>query len=164
VKFRIVIALLILSLALNALLLVTVRRALSRAEDAGGPPPAELAPYMATLQHQAHKLGLSIQARNRPLAGFYLDEVEETAEIIAKTFPLYDHVHVAELVDAMFAPSLPPLVKALESEDWPAADRAYDALIGACNDCHGAADREYIEIVVPSGNPFNQTFSPGGNP
>jgi hypothetical protein len=154
-----VILLLIASLGFNTALLVTGRRASSRDAHADTDAGVELSPYMATMQQQAHKLGLAIQAQNQPLAGFYAEELGETIEIIEKTFPLYDDVMIAELAGAMFEPSLPPLVKAIASSQWPAATAAYEGLISACNDCHGAANHEFIEVVTPAGNPFNQSFS-----
>lgn len=119
----------------------------------------ELSAYMSTLQHHAHKLGLSIQARNRPLAEFYLDEIGEEIGIIRKKFPTYDQLEIADLAEAMLVPSVPPVAKAIAVSDWPAATLAYAGLIDSCNDCHAAANHDFIQITAPAGNPFNQTFS-----
>ena len=40
----------------------------------------ELVEYMTRLQYFSHKVGLSIQAKNEPLARFYLHELEEIIE------------------------------------------------------------------------------------
>jgi hypothetical protein len=160
VKSRIPIVLLIVSLCVSALLLVRARRPSGGDTPAGVAADNALAPHMATMQMQAHKLGLSIQARNQALAAFYLDELEETAETVEQSFPLHGDVPVAELIDTMLQPSLPPLDNAVAAADWPAATAAYESLISACNDCHGAANHEFVAIVPPVANPFNQTFSP----
>jgi hypothetical protein len=148
------------SLAVNAVLLsllwggVPVRE--SRA-DVGA--TEELVPYMEILQHLSHKLGLSIQAKNEPLASFYLQEVDETLGVIRKKFPTYDKMEIAGLVNAMIVPSIDPLRKSLKAKNWVTTNASYNKLIESCNDCHGGTDHEYIQITAPTTNPFNQTFS-----
>ncbi len=124
------------------------------------PAGEELAPYMATQQHYVHKLGLAIQGKNKPLAEFYLEELEEGFEVIEKKFPTYDNYPIASLVKSVFNPAKPALVKTLAASDWPAAGMAYSGLINACNTCHTAAKHDFVKIVVPAANPFNQSFSP----
>ena len=159
-KSRITIALLLLSLALNATLGIALWHGPQGNAHADVTAEGEeLAPYMAMMQHHAHKLGLSIQARNPALAGFYLEELEETTELVEQKFPTYDGVAIGELAEAMLAPSIEPVEKAITAGNWPAATAAYDRLVGACNDCHAAANHDFIEITVPSANPFNQAFS-----
>jgi hypothetical protein len=124
------------------------------------PAGDELAPYMSDQHRFAHKLGLAIQNKNQPLARFYLEEIEEGFEVIEKKFPTYDKFQIAALAKAMIDPAKPALRKALEKPDWPAATAAYSNLLNACNTCHTAVTREYVKITVPTGNPFNQSFSP----
>lgn len=148
------------SLALNALLLVVL---------AGGAPvresradvgaTEELVPYMEILQHLSHKLGLSIQAKNEPLASFYLQEIDETVGLIRKKFPTYDKMEIASLANAMIVPSIEPLRKSIKAKNWVITNAGYTKLLDSCNDCHGATDHEYIQITTPTTNPFNQTFS-----
>jgi len=124
------------------------------------PAGDELAPYMSTQQHYAHKLGLAIQSKNKPLAEFYLEEIEEGFEVIAKKFPTYDNFPIASLVKSVFDPAKPALVKTLAASDWPAAGMAYSGLVNSCNTCHAATKHEFVKITVPASNPFNQSFSP----
>jgi hypothetical protein len=148
------------SLTLNALFLVLL---------AGGAPVREsradagatekLVPYMEILQHLSHKLGLSIQAKNEPLASFYLQEIDETVGLIRKKFPTYDNMEIGSLTNAMIQPSIDPLRKQLKAKNWVIINAGYTKLIDSCNDCHGATDHEFIQITSPTGNPFNQTFS-----
>ena len=147
------------SLALNGVLWLASHgpRVGAALADTGGGD--ELSAYMSTLQHHAHKLGLSVQARNRPLAEFYLEEIGEEIEIIQKKFPAYDQLEIAELADAMLVPSVAPLAAAIAASDWPGATHAYDGLIDSCNDCHAATNHEFVRITTPTGNPFNQSFS-----
>ena len=120
----------------------------------------ELSPYMALMQHHLHKLGLAVQSKNAPLAGFYLEEVEETAAIIQKKFPTYDKIAVGPLVSAMLVPSIAPLEKSIKASNWALSNTGYTKLIDSCNGCHAAAQHNFIKITAPTQNPFNQSFSP----
>src|SRR5262249_2254737 len=100
---------LVASLVLNVTLIIALSGDFSRADVS--PAGEDLSPYMALMQHHVHKLGLALQAKNQPLASFYMEEVEETAEIIQKKFPTYDKVAVAQLMSAMLVPSIAPLDK-----------------------------------------------------
>jgi hypothetical protein len=119
----------------------------------------ELSTYMSHLQRHAHKLGLSIQAKNKPLADFYFTELGETLEIIQKKFPQYEGLQIAALSKAMIDPAKPALSKSLAAGDWSTAPGSYDKLLAACNNCHVAVKHEFIKVVVPTGNPFNQSFA-----
>ncbi len=121
----------------------------------------ELTIYMDHLRRLTHKLGLSIDAKNTDLASFYVQETEEVVELIKAKFPQYDGFPVGALITAMLGPHLAPLGKTIESEDWDAADSAYDNLLtGGCNGCHAATQHPFISIVRSKTSPYNQDFSP----
>lgn len=150
------------SLVLNVVLLLAlsgegpVRD--SRADTAAS--GEELSPYMALMQHHIHKLGLAIQAKNTALAGFYLEEVEETSGLIQKKFPTYDKIAVGPLMNAMLVPSIAPLSKSITASNWALSNAGYTKLVDSCNGCHAAANHNFIKITAPTQNPFNQSFSP----
>jgi hypothetical protein len=150
------------SLALNVLLALSLAGNTWVRESRADVTPSgeELSPYMAQMQHLTHKLGLSLQAKNAPLAGFYIEEIEETAAIIQKKFPTYDKIAVAQLMNAMLVPSISPLDKAIKSSNWAISNAGYTKLIDSCNGCHLAAQHGFIKITTPTQNPFNQSFSP----
>jgi len=158
-KHRILVATLAASLLLNAWLVLGPLHHATPALADVAPTGEELAPYMNHLQRHAHKLGLSIQAKNKPAADFYLTELSETFELVQKKFPSYDGYQVAALSKAMIDPAKPALTKALAASDWPTAAIAYDKYVAACNNCHVAVKHEFIKITVPTGNPFNQSFA-----
>jgi len=151
--------------AATAVLSVAAGFALVRANDH---PPAvgpELATYMGELQHQTHKLNLSIEAENPKLADFYLDEVGEVADQIERLFPQHEGVPVGELARAMLDPPLHSLHGAIESERWDEARTGMSGLVASCNACHAAAGHGFIEVEVTKTNPFNQSFAaPGAKP
>ena len=147
------------SLALNALLLSLLWGGASvRATHAD--EEKELMPYMQMLQHLTHKLGLSIQAKNQPAASFYLTEIDETVAIIRNEIPIYDNFQIGSLAGTMLVPSFDPVKKALGGKNWVVTTAAYNRLVDSCNNCHGATNHGYLKITAPTGNPFNQTFSP----
>lgn len=151
------------SLVLNVALVIALSGDFPGVRDSRadvGPGGEELSPYMALLQHHTHKLGLALQARNQPLASFYMEEVEETAEIIQKKFPTYDKLAVGQLMNAMLVPSLGPLDKSLKASNWAISNASYTKMIDSCNACHTAAQHPYLKITAPTQNPFNQSFSP----
>jgi hypothetical protein len=149
---------LLVSLVLNVTLIIALSGDFSRADV--GPNGEDLAPYMATMQHNVHKLGLSLQAKNQPLASFYMEEVQETAEMIQKKFPTYDKIAVGPLMNAMLVPSLGPLAASLKASNWAISNSGYTKLIDSCNGCHAAAQHGFVKITAPTSNPFNQSFSP----
>lgn len=118
-----------------------------------------LAVLMERMQTYSHKLQLSVAARNAPLAGFYLHELEETAESIIENIASYDEQPVGELTRQMFMPALELLEDAIDEPDWAAGDRRFTAMLEACNGCHVASGHSQIRIVPASGNPFAQDFS-----
>lgn len=158
-KHRILTATLVASLLLNAWLVLGPVHHTTPALADVTPTGEELAPYMNHLQRHTHKLGLSIQAKNKPAADFYLTELSETFELVQKKFPSYDGYQIAALSKAMIDPAKPALTKALAASDWPTAAIAYDKYVAACNNCHVAVKHEFIKITVPTGNPFNQSFA-----
>ncbi len=151
---RILIATLVASLVLNAWLVSGTLHPPAHA-DVG----EELAHYMTHVQRHSHKLGLAIQAKNKPLADFYATELAETFELVQKKFPTYEGFQIAALSKAMMDPAKPALTKALAAADWPTASIAYDKYVAACNSCHVAVKHEFVKITAPSSNPFNQSFA-----
>jgi hypothetical protein len=152
---------LVISLSINVLLLFLAgggRPVRESHADAGA--GEELVPYMEILQHLSHKLGLAIQAKNEPLASFYVEEVEETIEIIRKKFPVYDDMQIASLAGAMMVPQIEPLEISLKAKNWVTTNASYTKLIDSCNSCHAATAHKFVVITAPTTNPFNQTFAP----
>lgn len=118
-----------------------------------------LAVLMERMQTYAHKLQLSMAARNAPLAGFYLHELEETAEFIIENIESYDDQPVGQLTGQMLMPAVELLEDAVDDADWAAGDQRFRALLEACNSCHVASGHGEIRIGPASGNPFAQDFT-----
>lgn len=121
-----------------------------------------LAVQMARMQTYSHKLQLSIEARNAPLAHFYLHELEETAEFVAERIAHYDDYPVGRLAKEILLPQLERLEGLVDNGQWPASDTGFTDLVGACNACHLATGHGFIRVAPATGNPFAQDFSVAG--
>jgi len=124
----------------------------------------ELAAYMAELQVLTHKLGLSIEAKNRPLVRFYLHESLVLIEDIQETLPEYEGTPVALYMDRMAHPAYKALRGKYDAPQespkyFDHIDTAYDSLIATCNACHASSSHDYIRIKRNSHNPYLQDFS-----
>ena len=116
--------------------------------------------YMDHLRRLTHKLGLSIDAKNAPLATFYAQKVTEFVEVIKTKFPQYDGLQINALATAMLSPQVAVVSKTVESKNWTKASTDYDNLIAGCNGCHAATQRPFIKVVRSKANPYNQDFTP----
>jgi hypothetical protein len=122
-------------------------------------PDSGLVAWMGRLQYYVHKLGLAVSAQNRPLQGFYVHEVEEVIEEVEKIEEC-DGIAIGRLLTANLTPAFEALEQAVEVGDQGRVDTAYDDLLAACNRCHKAANRPYLQIQRRTDNPYLQDFSP----
>jgi hypothetical protein len=114
---------------------------------------------MERLQTYAHKLQLSVEARNAPLASFYLHELEETIEVIAENIPHYDEHPVGELTGGMLLPAVERLEDSVDAADWVDSDANFLDLVRACNACHLVTGHGFVRIAPATGNPYAQDFA-----
>jgi len=123
----------------------------------------ELAAHMDYIQKYSHKLGLSVQGKNKELAEFYLHELEERLERVINETPVYEGYQIAELTETMLIPVLEPLDKQVEDENWEVAKKRFREMITTCNSCHKSTDHEFIYVTTGfDNNPFNQVFEKDG--
>ncbi|HEX2162518.1 MAG TPA: hypothetical protein VHM02_01075 [Thermoanaerobaculia bacterium] len=119
----------------------------------------ELARPMAELHRFATKLGYAIAAGNQPLAGFYLDEVDEVLEEVGE-IEESEGIPIARTAQVIVDPLRAPLRRAVEAGRWPEAQAAYEALIAGCNRCHAATAHEFLVVLPAHGDPpYAQEFA-----
>ena len=114
---------------------------------------------MHNMQYYVHKLGLAVDAGNKPLQGFYVHEVEEVVEAVGE-IDHYDGIAIPTLLESTLKPAFEALEGAIEVGDAERVDAAYDRFIEGCNDCHRGAHRPYIVIERRHDNPYPQSFAP----
>lgn len=127
---------------------------LQSAPAAASPPPVapELGQQMLELQIRHARLWQPGAARNWMLAQFELAELRESLAGVVELNG--DHAAVqpnrlADMLPAMMEPSLRQMQAAIDSQDGPGFDKAYDAVSAACSACHAASDHGFLVIQRP---------------
>ena len=120
---------------------------------------AELAHLMGVLQRHTHKVGLSIDAKNKALTKFYLHETEEVIEEIEEKSPEHDGFQISELLGSMVVPKIEALSAELETDNWEKTKVQFGELINSCNQCHTLTKHPFIRIAPQIENPYLQDFS-----
>ena len=113
---------------------------------------------MGDMQRFAHKLQLSLEAKNAPLADFYAHElggaIGEAGQVES-----YGDYPVGRLTTSTLSPLLKKLIAGLDAGELPRADKAFDALLEGCNSCHAMTEHDYIRVQRNPVNPYLQDFS-----
>ncbi len=128
-------------------------------EVSEAPVEIELASLMGEMQRHSAKLGFAIAGGNRPLATFYLHEIDEVLEELM-TVEEHDGMPIAKPSRVILLPEVEALAVGLSGEvAWPELTEGYHKVIDACNRCHLATEHGFIEILPAAGEPpFNQRF------
>lgn len=128
-------------------------------QDSTGGGNPQLASHMSDVQRYTDKLGYALEARNGPLASFYLAQIDESMQIIITRFPDHEGKSVGSLAKTLTVPKINPLQQSIKSEKWNDADDRYTALIDSCNQCHASTFNQYIVVEPPVGDaPWSQQF------
>lgn len=123
--------------------------------------PIELSTFMATYERFLTKLALAGQAQNWPLAEFYHEELEETAEQLEKLNITDDGIPVSTMMRPNLIEPLEAVKKAIEAQDPKAFEQSFKVVVQSCNTCHKAAGKPYIQFRMPeSTHPPQQVFTP----
>jgi len=120
--------------------------------------PVELATFMATYERFAHKLYLAGKAQNWELAGFYHEELEETAEHLHKLNLFDDGIPVSAMMEPNLIQPLKAVKEAIQIRQSEAFEKSMQNLIQHCNACHQAAGKPYLRLTLTHTG-LNQTFT-----
>lgn len=125
------------------------------------PEELEVAILMQRFQWNVNKLYFAGMAGNKPLAGFYLHELEESMEELAE-HPIEENgQRLDDLVRAWGLAPLEKLEESLEKTDPAGFKLAYSDFIQNCNGCHLSSGHPYLRIVLPTTPVMdNQDFNP----
>jgi len=116
---------------------------------------------MSATQMRHLKLWYAGQARNWPLAGYEVDELEEGFADAVRFHPEHKHSPrpLTELVPEFTAGPIASLRAAIGRQSQADFIAAHDALTRACNACHVATEFSFNVVVRPVSNPYsNQNF------
>ncbi|MCS7189797.1 MAG: hypothetical protein RMJ66_04560 [Bacteroidia bacterium] len=123
--------------------------------------PVELSTFMTQYQHFLTKLYLAGYAQNWPLAEFYYEELEETAEQVEKLGIIDEGVPVSAMTGPNLLEPLHELKKAIAQRELSAFENSMREIVSRCNSCHAAAGKPYIRFTLPEkGHPPSQIFLP----
>ena len=118
-----------------------------------------LGEFMQVIQTHHAKLWLAARANNWPLAEYQLSEMKEVFSEVQELVPNYKRVPVGQMIDAIVTGTIASLEQAVVKKNIKAFSAGYDKLTTACNDCHKAASRGFIQIRKPARSSFdNQEF------
>lgn len=120
------------------------------ATSASGVP--ELGQQMLELQIRHARLWQPGVARNWMLMQFELAELRESLKGVVELNG--DHAalqpnRLAEVLPTFMDPALKQMQAAIDTQDGPAFDAAYDEVSKACSECHASADHAFLVIQRP---------------
>ena len=129
-----------------------LKAAPAAASQAAAPVTPELGQQMLELQIRHARLWQPGAARNWLLTQFELAELRESFNGVVELNG--DHAalqpnRLADVLPAFMDPALKQMQAAVDSQDGPAFDKAYDAVSKACTDCHASADHAFLVIQRP---------------
>jgi hypothetical protein len=121
-------------------------------ERAAPPAAPELGQQMLELQIRHARLWQAGAARNWMLTQFQLAELRESLAGVVELNG--DHAAVqpqrlADLLPAQMEPPLRQMQAAVDAQDGPGFEAAYDAVSTACSACHAATDHGFLVIQRP---------------
>lgn len=112
--------------------------------------PVELSTFMTSYERFLGKLHAAGAAGNWPLAAFYYEELEETAEQLEKLGLTDDGVPVSQMMRPNLIEPLEAVEAAIEKQDGAAFHAALAQVVTQCNSCHAAAGKPYIRFTLPT--------------
>jgi len=126
-----------------------------------GQTTPELAEYMQYIGGYMHKLSLSVEARNGPLADFYMHELQASALATKQDVPGYEGYDIAFFMEEFLDPHIDSLRTTLKTRDWEAIEAQINTTVESCNTCHNATGHGFVQVTAGFGNnPYNQVFEP----
>jgi hypothetical protein len=122
-----------------------------------------LGEIMGVIQQHHAKLYYAGTKSNWPLAGYELDEIQESLDDAMKFYPQFKDVQVplTQLIPTMTKASIAQVRTAIDRKNEKSFVQAFGALSGSCSNCHEAANHPFVKIQAPSEAMFsNQKFAP----
>ena len=122
-----------------------------------------LGEIMGVIQQHHAKLYYAGTKANWPLAGYELDEIQESLDDAMKFYPRFKEVRtpLTELIPTLMKASLEQVRAAIDQKNQKSFVQAFGTLSMSCSNCHMAADHPFVKIQTPAEGMFsNQKFAP----
>jgi hypothetical protein len=109
---------------------------------------------MADVAYHFSNLWFAGQARNWPLAQFYLDETRSHLRWAVRVRPIRPlstgaKFHLADMLAGIEKGPLAALHDSIEAEDASQFSTTYMQMLASCYACHVAAEKPYLRLHVP---------------
>jgi hypothetical protein len=116
------------------------------------PGMAEIMPLVGDRIWKCYYAG---QAHNQPLARFQLKEAQNLMKKGVVLRPKY-----TENMDKFLTKQLAAVAATIESEDWEAFEKAFQAMVKSANAYHVMYDKPYLKWKVPDHPPPDLDMTP----
>jgi hypothetical protein len=114
-----------------------------------------------TVQPRHMKVGLAGQEKNWAYAAYELHELQESFDRVARAWPKWRQVEIADTLKATIEAPMAALDQAITAKASAKFTEGYGQLTATCNACHQSANVGLVVIQVPKSSPFaNQDFRP----
>lgn len=111
--------------------------------------------FMSSIQTHHSKLWFAGQNENWKLADFEVHEIKEVIEEIQKFKTERKESQMIEMIN----PALNSINNAIQQKKLALFKSSYTLLTNTCNNCHRAANVEFVVVKIPDTQPFsNQDF------
>lgn len=121
--------------------------AIALAACSSSPPSPHFGDVMTQVGRRFELLGRAMQAKRWELANFELGELRETfVDIPAAQIPADVKADVRQLAKQFVPAVVTPLQDAIAKQDPARAAAAFASASQACNGCHQASGRKFIEV------------------
>ncbi|PCH96964.1 MAG: hypothetical protein COB85_03100 [Bacteroidetes bacterium] len=111
--------------------------------------PIEVADIMTKLQRYMNKMWFAQSNSNWELTEFYIEEMEETMELLSASEVIEDNIDISGL---MVKFGLNPLGKhehIVKQKNVQLARSSYTDLVSNCNNCHKLSKHSFVIITEP---------------
>jgi hypothetical protein len=116
------------------------------------PGMAEIMPLVGDRIWKCYYAG---KAQNQPLARFQLKEAKGLMEKGTVLRPKY-----TENMDKFLSKQLAAVAEAIESEDWEAFEKTFQAMVKSANAYHVMYDKAYLKWKIPDHPPPDLDMTP----
>lgn len=118
----------------------------------------EVAHFMSRIQQYHMKLYFAGIENNRDLMTFYLHELEEEMETIAKARITDGEINISQNMQQIGLTEINNFNSKMASPSFN-FEQSFEQLTFSCNTCHQSSGFPFIQIIIPSENPIqNQQF------
>lgn len=122
--------------------------------------PLEIAHFMTRIQVFHNKLYFAGINKNKSLAQFYLNELEEEMGSIAEAGIFEVDVNISDNIKTYGIKQVEFMRSQIE-KGFDSFESDFDLLTTSCNSCHVVTKHDYVQIIIPTAPMFtNQKYVP----